>query len=83
MYVIEFTSTALRQFRKLPLWIQKRIQPHIDILAENPRPPGVKKLRGTPYSYRLGVGAYRVKYVIDDDQGIVTVVEVVHRRDAY
>jgi len=74
---------AQKQLDRLRDELRTRITQRALALEKNPRPPGIRKLRGTPHSYRLRVGAYRVKYLIDDDQRIVTIVEVVHRRDAY
>jgi len=53
----------------------------LQALGANPRPPGCKALRGTYSGYRIRVGAYRALYTVDDDRGIVTVYEVVHRKD--
>jgi mRNA interferase RelE/StbE len=44
-YKIEFSKAASKQFKKLPLNIQERIQIEIDELAIEPRPDGVKKLK--------------------------------------
>ena len=52
-------------------------------LAEDPRPEGSVKLRGSPNAYRIRVGVYRIVYVIDDDLKSVTVLAVQHRKDVY
>ena len=54
----------------------------IEGLATDPRPPGVKKLRQRE-AWRLRVGAYRVIYEIHEDEVMILVVRVRHRRDAY
>lgn len=54
----------------------------VGVLADDPRPPGIQKLRGRD-QYRLRIGDYRVLYVIDDDGQIVTIASVGHRRDVY
>ena len=51
-------------------------------LANNPRPQGCKKLKGEP-AWRIRVGNYRIIYEIDDDQVIVIVVTVGHRKNIY
>ena len=81
-YRLEFSSAADRQFRKLPKEVQTRLKPHIDALANNPRPPGVEKLRGEE-GYRLRVGDYRVLYEIHDDILLILVIKVDHRREVY
>jgi len=54
----------------------------IDMLAENPRPPGSEKLSGQE-RYRVRQGVYRIIYEIVDDALLVTVVKVGHCREVY
>ena len=82
-YRLEFTPGADRQFRKLPKQVQARLRPHIDALAQNPRPLGVEKLTGEDNAYRLRVGDYRILYEVHDKVLLVLVVKVGHRRDVY
>jgi mRNA interferase RelE/StbE len=80
-YRIEFSSSAANQLRRLPRTVQGRLTPHIDALAETPRPPGVKKLSDD--TYRIRVGEYRVIYDIADQVLIVLVLSIGHRREVY
>ena len=82
-YEVKFSKGAKKQFRKLPLDVQQRIQTKINDLAIEPRPNGVKKLQGDDNSYRLRVGDYRVIYEVVDNVLIVTVIKVGHRSDIY
>ncbi|BAY98622.1 addiction module antitoxin [Tolypothrix tenuis PCC 7101] len=68
---------------KLSPELQDRIQIKIDSLAIEPRPNGVKKLKGTENSYRIRVGDYRIIYEVYDDVLLVNVVEMGHRRNVY
>jgi mRNA interferase RelE/StbE len=43
----------------------------------------VRKLKGSSDEYRIRVGDYRVVYAIDDDDLIVLILAVAHRRDVY
>jgi mRNA interferase RelE/StbE len=45
-YQTEISSAAQRQIKKLPRDIQADIILAIEALASNPRPDGVKKLKG-------------------------------------
>ena len=81
-YSIEFVPSARKALRKLPLPIRKRIQVAIDELAENPFPPGVKKLHGEG-GYRIRVGDYRVIYDVEHGRLIVLVIRIGHRREVY
>ncbi|PHM07297.1 type II toxin-antitoxin system RelE family toxin [Nostoc sp. 'Peltigera malacea cyanobiont' DB3992] len=82
-YEVKFSKGAKKQFRKLPLDVQERIQTKINDLAIEPRPNGVKKLQGDDNSYRIRVGDYRVVYELDDDVLIVTVIKIGHRSEIY
>lgn len=82
-YEVKFSKGAKKQFRKLPLDVQQRIQTKINDLAIEPRPNGVKKLQGDDNSYRLRVGDYRVIYEVVDNVLIVTVIKIGHRSDIY
>ncbi len=82
-YQIEFSRRAEKQFEDLPQQIQQRIRPRIDALAEDPRPPGVKKLEETENQYRLRVGDYRIVYEIHDAILLVILVRIGHRSDVY
>lgn len=63
--------------------ISDRILEKILLLAENPRPTGVVKLKGYENEYRIRIGNYRVRYEIDDVQSIVFVLHCNHRKDVY
>ncbi|MCG2799412.1 MAG: type II toxin-antitoxin system RelE/ParE family toxin [Cellulomonas sp.] len=52
-------------------------------LAENPQRVGKQLLRDLAGYWSARRGQYRVIYVIDEDEVVVTVVNVDHRRDVY
>jgi len=52
---------------------RQRIVRAIASLAEDPRPPGCRKLSGRD-KYRIRTGQYRILYEIRDDIPVVTVV---------
>lgn len=82
-YRIEFRPRALREFQSLSKEIQARLTPRIEALADNPRPPGVKKLSSREDLYRIRVGDYRVIYQVQDKVLLVVVVRIGHRGDIY
>jgi mRNA interferase RelE/StbE len=82
-YQIEFVKQAAKQFRALPTQEQERLQPKIEDLAIEPRPNGVVKLTGEEDLYRIRVGDYRIIYSIQDDQLLILVVKIGHRREVY
>jgi mRNA interferase RelE/StbE len=82
-YAITFARSARKELENLPADIADRILRKIEALAENPRLPGVIKLRGSINSWRLRVGDYRVVYSINVFSRTVDVAVVRHRRDVY
>ena len=81
-YTIVVTASANRQIAKLDPPIKTRVAAKIDSLADNPRPPDVKKLAGD-VGYRVRVGDWRIIYDIREKEVIVLVLRVGHRRDIY
>lgn len=69
--------------RRLPRNLLQRIDRAILALAEDPYPPGCKKLRGYDNLYRIRVGDWRISYAVEDDRLIVLVIEVAPRGGAY
>jgi mRNA interferase RelE/StbE len=67
----------------LPAQVKERIEIAIDQLGEEPRPPGAKRLVGCDDEWRLRIGDYRVRYVVDGSVRRITVARVAHRREAY
>lgn len=82
-YSVKLTPAAERQLRKLDPPARRRVQAAIDLLAENPRPPKAIQLVGGAGEYRVRTGDYRIIYEIEDDQLVVLVLKVGHRRDVY
>ena len=82
-YEIRFKASAWRLLRKLDREARGRIIAAIWALGDNPRPPGSRKLTATEDFYRIRVGRYRVIYEVRDDDLVVLVIKLGHRRDVY
>ena len=82
-YQVQIARRALRVLATLPRKEQQRVRAAIDLLAENPRPPGCTKLSGEDYAYRVRVGDYRIVYEVIDTRLLVHVVRIGHRREVY
>jgi mRNA interferase RelE/StbE len=82
-YRVDIARRALKALAALPRGEQQRVRAAIDLLADNPRPPGCTKLTGEDDAYRVRVGVYRIVYEVRDDRLLVHVVRVGHRRDVY
>lgn len=81
-YRLEVSRTVHRQIGRLSARTQERINEAITRLAENPRPPGVRKLTARE-GYRIRVGDYRILYLINDDSEQVIIYRVKGRGDVY
>lgn len=82
-YQIEWKASALHELKAIDRQIVPRLVSAIGLLAENPFPPGVRKLRGGENTYRLRVGDYRVLYEVHPSSIRVLIVRVRHRKDVY
>ena len=81
-YRIALRKSVVRDMRRIPNPDLRRILATIDSLSEDPRPAGSEKLSGQE-RYRVREGDYRVIYEIKDEEVLVVVVKVGHRKDVY
>ena len=73
----------MRELKKLDPKIRQAVASAINALADDPRPDGARKLSGSKDSYRIRTGDHRILYRIADQELLVLVVKVGHRRDVY
>jgi mRNA interferase RelE/StbE len=83
VYEILVERAVERQMRNLPPEVFSRVLGGIKRLAEEPRPPGCRKLKGAVRVWRIRVGSYRVLYEINDAARQLRVLRVAHRREVY
>lgn len=75
--------SAAREIERIPRKRDRqRIVEKIEALADDPRAHGCRKLSGRE-RYRLRHGDYRIVYAIEDEDLVVYVVKVGHRKDIY
>jgi mRNA interferase RelE/StbE len=75
--------SAVKEIEAIPLKKDRQcLMERIGKLAENPRPFGCERLSGKN-KYRLKQGRYRIVYSISDQDLVVNVVKVGHRKDVY
>lgn len=82
-YKVALSRSAEREFLRLPDDVEERVRRAIDSLALQPRPRGVKKLRGPNELWRIRVGDYRCIYRIADSERLVDITHIRHRKEAY
>lgn len=83
MYRVLLERAAEKDLSRLSSEIHDRVVAAIQALANNPRPPGCRKLAGSKHDWRIRVGDYRVVYEIADAIRVVRVNRVRHRREVY
>lgn len=81
-FTIQFLKPAEKEFSKLPKVTQRQIAPKISELAFG-LSPQCKRMQGYDRRYRLRVGDYRVVFEIIDEQLVILVVRIGHRKDVY
>ncbi|MBW4538108.1 MAG: type II toxin-antitoxin system RelE/ParE family toxin [Myxacorys chilensis ATA2-1-KO14] len=82
-YTIITPKAVQKQLDALPNDVYDRIAVNIQQLAEDPRPDGVVKMKGTDNEYRIRIGDYRVRYEIDDKGLLILLLQCKHRKNVY
>lgn len=83
-YRIEVEAAALRSLKRLAPELREPIEAEIDSLAEDPRPPGTRALKGKLRGMlRQRVGDYRIAHEVDDKARVVRVAIIAHRSKVY
>ena len=82
MYKIVVKKSVVKELAQISPPYNKKIVETIDNLANNPRPEGIKKLKGEE-AYRIRVADYRIIYIIEDVIEVVEIQRIRHRKDAY
>lgn len=84
-YTIEFVKSARKEFERLPVKVRGRVVEALQLLAQNPYSEllKVKKLKDAQDLFRIRIGDYRVLYELQNEQLLVLVIKVGHRREVY
>jgi len=81
-YAVSIPKAVGKEINALAGSARENVLKAISHLESAPRPPGCVKLQGRD-GWRIRVGDYRVIYDIQDEQLIVLLIRVAHRREAY
>ena len=79
-YKLLVKVSAAKEIEGIPKRDRQRVINRITKLADDPRCAGCEKLSGQE-RYRVRQGRFRILYTINDEEVIVVVVKVGHRRD--
>ena len=83
MYEIVIERSAEKDLKRIAAELRPKLVAAIRPLANDPRPPGCRKLVGSENDWRIRVGNYRVIYEIADEIRIVRIIRIRHRKDSY
>ncbi len=83
-YTLYITPTARRKWKKLPRDVKGKIESKLKILRNDPYTEtlDIKKLQNSPY-HRLRVGNYRIIYDVVNNELIIRMLDVGHRKYIY
>lgn len=82
MYQVILEKSVGKLLQKIASPDFKKLKAALIRLRVDPRSHGYLKLKGRG-GYRVRVGDYRIIYEIKDDQLIVLVITIAHRKDVY
>ena len=83
-YTVRISDKALRQVADLPEHVRKRVARWIGLLAEDPYRRPSCQLEGYPELRRIHASKdYVIVYSVLEDEAVVLVVRVAHRREVY
>ncbi len=84
IYSIQLSKRAHKDFQKLDPSLQKPIYQALIKLSTSRTPQQFKTLKGKNIAqYRLRVGDYRILYDVYNEDNVVLIIRIGHRRDIY
>ncbi len=86
MYALSFLNSAKKELKKLDIVAQKSIKEKLILLTENPDvlKNNIKALKGEyKGKFRLRIKEYRVIFQVKDEELIILVVRIGHRKEVY
>ncbi len=82
-YKIKIDDNAKEFLASLPKKYKRQISQKIDSLKTNPIPQNSVKLNSSPNLYRIRSGDYRIIYQIKNEQILICVLRIGHRKNVY
>jgi mRNA interferase RelE/StbE len=84
MYRVRILDGAVDDLRRLDKTVSRRIAKRLNWLAENLDNIQRERLSGELSAfYKFRVGDYRIFYQVLDDEALIVVHQIGHRRDVY
>jgi|HubBroStandDraft_1064217.scaffolds.fasta_scaffold193109_1 mRNA interferase RelE/StbE len=83
-YTVKLSAKAQREIEELPRHVQKRVTRWLGLLADDPYRRPSCQLEGYPELRRIHASkAYVIVYSVLENEVVVLVVRVAHRREVY
>jgi mRNA interferase RelE/StbE len=86
MYRVVFVKKAIKELSRIdPVW-QQRIKQRIVLLAQGPSTlkPNIKKLKGRYTKFvRLRVSNYRIIFKVIENELVILIIRIAHRKEVY
>lgn len=82
-YKVVFRRSAEKALDGIPQRERNRLLDKIEMLEADPSPSGSRKLKGHDGLWRIRSGNYRAIYTEPDEDNIIDIVKVGHRRVVY
>ncbi|BCG62718.1 MAG: mRNA interferase RelE/StbE [Methyloprofundus sp.] len=82
-YKIVWKNSAKKELKRLPKSTIGKILFSVEQLQSNVHPVGSKKIVGLEHTYRLRTGDYRIVYSIENEDLIIEIIRVGHRKEIY
>jgi mRNA interferase RelE/StbE len=79
---VQLTGPARRDLRRLDPPIQRRVRTALGQLQANPTAGDVRRLTGSS-EWRLRVGDWRIRFVRDEGERLISVIRILPRGRAY
>ncbi len=82
-YRIIWKKSAVKELNAIPSLYRQKIISSIENLLVDIHPPNSTKLISIKDCFRMRIADYRVIYRIENDELIIEIIKIAHRKEAY
>ena len=79
---VVYSKIAEKEILHIDRAVGQRIYKKVNLLKNHPFGRGSQKLSGNK-GYRIRIGDYRVVYLVDKKEQMITIIKVKHRKEVY